>query len=286
MSVLIAADLSSRTTWAMRRGLQVASSLSQSAEVLHVVDADLPMGLREKTIEWAKTALTRDAEREAEALSSKAPAITVLAGVPKRDIALHAYRTAATLLVVGTHDPAKAGLFGFGLTTAGAIVRNSHIPILLVRDEAAAPYRDVVIGVDFSIYSTSAVKNAMRLFPGARLHLVHAYHVPFKTRLGTEEYLREIEGRSRASLETYLKQEIDVLIKRVNGTSAHAVEIQPHLIEGMAVRVLKTMQRQLDAGVIVIGTHGSSGIVRAIWGSVAEEIFDDPPCDVLVVHDH
>ena len=114
---------------------------------------------------------------------------------------------------MGAHDPSKEGFLGFGLTTVGAITRSSHIPIQLVTNDAAEAYRNVLIGVDFSIYSTSAVRNAIRFYPGAKFHLVHAYHVPFKTRLGTEEYLREIEAMSRTSLQSYVKQEIEVLIE-------------------------------------------------------------------------
>jgi len=286
MSILIASDLSFRTAQALRRGLRIASDLSVPVEVIHVVDADLPVELRDKTIVWAKAALVRQAEAEAQALSVKTPTVTVLAGVPKRDIALHAYRTGARLLVVGTHNPAKDGFLGFGLTTVGAITRNIHIPVLLVTNDAAAPYRDVVIGIDFSIYSTSAVKHAVRLFPQAHLNLVHAYQVPFKLRLGTEEYLREIEDMSRSSLQAYLEQEIGVLLQRTSSSGGHGGDLKPLLIEGTPLEVLKLAQKQLNAEPIVIGTHGSSGIVRALWGSTAQALLDKPHCDILVVHDH
>lgn len=285
MSVLIASDLSFRTAQALRRGLRIARDLSVPVEVVHVVDADLPAELRDKTVAWAKTALTREAEAEAKTLSVSTPTVTVVPGAPKRDIVLHAYRTGATLLVVGTHNPLKEGFLGFGLTTVGAIARSSHIPVLLVTNDAAAAYQNIVIGVDFSIYSTSAVRNAIRLFPGATLHLVHAYQVPFKMRLGTEEYLREIQEMSRASLQSYVKHEIEVLMER-SAASAHGADMKPHLIEGMPRDVLRSAQSQLHAELIVIGTHGSSGMVRAIWGSVAQDLLDHPPCDVLVVHDH
>lgn len=263
----------------------MSRDLSLPAEVIHVVNDDLPAELQDKTVAWAKTALWRDAEAEAKAISASPPTVTVLTGTAKRDVALHAHRTGATLLVMGTHNPSKEGFLGFGLTTVGAITRSSHIPVLLVTNDAAAAYRNVLVGVDFSIYSTSAVKSAIRFFPGAKIHLLHAYHVPFKTRLGTEEYLREIEEMSRASLKSYVKQEIEVLIER-SAAGGHGAELQPHLIEGTPFDVLRSAQKQLQAAPIVIGTHGSSGMVRAIWGSVAQDLLDHPPCDVLVVHDH
>jgi nucleotide-binding universal stress UspA family protein len=59
MSILIASDLSFRTAQALRRGLRIAGDLSLPVEVIHVVDADLPVELRDKTIVWAKAALAR-----------------------------------------------------------------------------------------------------------------------------------------------------------------------------------------------------------------------------------
>jgi nucleotide-binding universal stress UspA family protein len=33
---------------------------------------------------------------------------------------------------------------------------------------------------------------------------------------------------------------------------------------------------------MVIGTHGRTGVSRAVWGSVAEALLELAPCDVLV----
>ena len=92
MSVLVASDLSFRSVQTIRRGLRIANDLSLPAEVVHVVDDDLPAELRDNTVAWAKAAISREAEVEAKTISASRPAVTVLICKPKRDVALHAYR--------------------------------------------------------------------------------------------------------------------------------------------------------------------------------------------------
>ena len=56
--------------------------------------------------------------------------------------------------------------------------------------------------------------------------------------------------------------------------------------EGDATRMLRDMIGQNPAGVlIVMGTHGRTGVSRMIWGNRAEEVVRTAPCAVLVVKD-
>ena len=51
-----------------------------------------------------------------------------------------------------------------------------------------------------------------------------------------------------------------------------------------ASRMLMDMVRQMQPGVlIVMGTHGRTGLSRLVWGSRAEEVVRTAPCAVLVV---
>lgn len=53
---------------------------------------------------------------------------------------------------------------------------------------------------------------------------------------------------------------------------------------GDAARMLMELIGQNPAGVlIVMGTHGRTGMSRMIWGSRAEEVVRTAPCAVLVV---
>jgi nucleotide-binding universal stress UspA family protein len=54
--------------------------------------------------------------------------------------------------------------------------------------------------------------------------------------------------------------------------------------ESEATRMLVELVKQQPAGVlIVLGSHGRTGLSRLIWGSRAEELVRVAPCPVLVV---
>lgn len=64
---------------------------------------------------------------------------------------------------------------------------------------------------------------------------------------------------------------------RDNGINANA-----HVVEGVAYEVIPELARTLDAQVIVVGSHGRTGMRRLLLGSVAEKIIGYAPCPVLV----
>jgi nucleotide-binding universal stress UspA family protein len=53
------------------------------------------------------------------------------------------------------------------------------------------------------------------------------------------------------------------------------------LERGDAREVLARALEQVRPDLQALGTHGRSGIARAMLGSVAEETLANPPCDVL-----
>jgi nucleotide-binding universal stress UspA family protein len=61
------------------------------------------------------------------------------------------------------------------------------------------------------------------------------------------------------------------------------VDVEHHVLEGdPAAEVLK-LAEAAHADVIVMGTHGTSGLMRLLMGSVAEHVMRKAPCPVLTV---
>lgn len=283
MAILVACDLSPRSGPALHRALQLGRDLALPVEIAYVVDSDLPAPLRDQSLAWAQAALDREVDT-ALASSDVRPGIKLLVGKAKRAIVQHAHMILADLIVLGFHDSAKDSLFSFADTTAGHVVRASDLPVLLVRSAPMHPYQRALVGVDFSIYSKSAIKHAQRFFPKAALTLVHAYHIPFKLRLGTPEYIEEMTAVAAKEFETFLADEMDILLQRNAPPASGDSRIDTCLAEGLPATVLRAQQARTGAELIVIGTHGASGLTRAIWGSVAQNLLDYAPCDILVVH--
>jgi nucleotide-binding universal stress UspA family protein len=61
------------------------------------------------------------------------------------------------------------------------------------------------------------------------------------------------------------------------------VAVEPRLLEGEPASTIVDVARETDCSLIVMGTHGRSGIVRVLLGSVAEDVLRTAPCPVMTV---
>jgi len=191
----------------------------------------------------------------------------------------------AGLVVVGRHDTTKDGLFRFADTTAGQIVRASPIPVLLVSNASVAPYATAVVGIDFSIYARAALRHAKRIAPEARLHLVHAYQVPYRMHLGPPDLLADLAATAKREFDQFLAEDMAQLIARSALSRSDPARLTHESIEGAPYAVLTRTVERLKADLLVVGTHGAGAVVRAVWGSVATALLEEPPCDLLIVHE-
>jgi nucleotide-binding universal stress UspA family protein len=137
-----------------------------------------------------------------------------------------------------------------------------------------------MVAVDFSVYSRRAVEFATRFAPDAEFYLVHAYDVPFKGFIHGEETRREAREHHARQLQTMIDEEMAVFLADREG---EIVSFQAVMQEGSPHEVIKRQVDELAPDLLVLGTHGRTGVAHAALGSVAEYLLDEPPCDVLAV---
>ena len=61
------------------------------------------------------------------------------------------------------------------------------------------------------------------------------------------------------------------------------VRVEHRLEEGDASKVILEVAQEIEAGLIVMGTHGRTGLGRLLLGSVTEHVLRKAPCPVLTV---
>ena len=277
-NILMATDLSARSDRALARALSLAHDRGGALTVLHVVDEDLPASLAD-----AQAATARDAIQEH---------IDGLAGDDGADVAIKvvfgrsyvsilevAEDSDADLIVLGQHreDAFKDMFRG---TTVERVIRAGNAPVLLVRDRVDAPYRRIMVGVDFSVYSRRAVEFAITFAPKGAFHLVHAYDVPFKGFLYGHDTRREVGKQHQAQFEQMIETEMASFLGSLEGSLPKMERISQ---EGVVRDVIHQQLDRLKPDLLVIGTHGRTGVAHAFLGSVAEDLLRQPPCDVLAV---
>jgi len=131
----------------------------------------------------------------------------------------------------------------------------------------------ILVGTDFSPESHQALAHALRIARrlDATILLAHAGTViePTAAALAPEsaaliEYQKivtehEVENRTR-------------LAELVREVQAQGLRAEEHLIDGFADTALRDAAEALDADLVVIGTHGRTGLKRLLLGSVAERV--------------
>lgn len=133
--------------------------------------------------------------------------------------------------------------------------------------------RSILVPTDFSPTSDAALHYAaqMALTLGAHLYLVH---VPGKTGEHFEANFPHgrFETETRERLSSFLAAEE---LERLR--PEYAVRV------GAAAEEIVRYADACDVDLIIMGTHGRSGIAHVLLGSVAEQVVRAAPCPVLLV---
>ena len=141
-------------------------------------------------------------------------------------------------------------------------------------------FQRILCPVDFSEPSRLALRTAVQLAidNGAVLVVAHAWESPLLTehseRISSNEALAPLLRRDEDAL-LALKHEIE---------HAGLASVQTKLLFGVPWDAI-VRESRADPGydVIVMGTHGRTGIVQVLLGSVAERVARHASCPVLLV---
>jgi nucleotide-binding universal stress UspA family protein len=143
-------------------------------------------------------------------------------------------------------------------------------------------FKKILVPVDFSKYSQRALEIACELAKSFEtpITLMHAYVIP--------TYPLP-EGYVLASAET-VAELMDKTQKAMNEVKATALKlgapkVDVILSEGVAFAEIVRAAREKGFDLIVMGTHGRTGLKHALLGSVAEKVVRKAPCAVLTVRD-
>jgi nucleotide-binding universal stress UspA family protein len=143
--------------------------------------------------------------------------------------------------------------------------------------KSAAERMKVVVGIDFSDMSDRALLVAVNLARSAgiaELHLVHVLPPP----VGGTEFAPIVDVGEQTLL---ARKQLSAMIDGI----AEVTEIIAfsHVLVGNAQKEIPRVADEIEADLIVVGTHGRRGVDRMLFGSVAEHVVRSSPCSVLTV---
>ena len=184
-----------------------------------------------------------------------------------------AHRFRPDVIILGAHGVPRFRDVIFG-TTASHVIREAKAPVLIVQNDDAIPYRKVMVAIDDEA-AEEVLDHAFRIAAAEDLFVVHAFSAPGLFEDGD-------------LLETVRTQN-DVLILKVRqkARAARAASASVHVHnmveEGDAVEVIMRTWTEVRPDLLVMGTHGRSGLARLLRGSHAEVALLGCPSDILII---
>lgn len=141
--------------------------------------------------------------------------------------------------------------------------------------------RRVLHPTDFSRASKGAFDRAVEMAKanGAELLLVNVF-TPSIPPLGEAYVSPRAYAEMEASARAYAKKRLDALVAKVRRTGTR---VRGLLLEGLAHEGIAQVARRKRADLLVMGTHGRTGLARFFLGSVASRVLAIAPCPVMTV---
>ena len=289
--VFVATDLSEPADQALREASERARRVRAHLIVCHIVpdllrtsvlfpqqhaaEAVAQLELRRAAHQAVIERATQVSGRQASELE-----IIVDQGTPYARIVEHAERAQADLIVLGSRGATGLTRLVLG-SVAERVARYAHAQVLIVRAGTGRTGR-VLVATDLSDPSLPAIAAAAREArePGVSVTVLHCIDIPaFLAWRGLDPapvVLPDVLEGVRERMQSELEQAM----------ARFHLQGEPRVSDGSPVASIVATAEQLGADLVILGTHGRTGLRRVALGSVAESVIRHAPCSVLVVRLH
>lgn len=294
--IVVATDFSAESQHALAYAVAFARAAEAELHVVHALQEQVfvsPKGVAPVVPPAAYVTELREAARKA--LAAIAEPMPALASPMKRDLILsapakgiidYARDHGTDLICLGT-GRSDRGQFMIG-SVVERVVREAGCSVLVVRkkehpfmspDDGSVRINRILVPIDFSEYSMAALRQAFDLAQtfGASIKLLHVVdeNSPARSKaipgnVAVQSDLRELVQLAETELEQ---------IKSPPGSNI-TVERRVQLGSPNVEIISRAEERFTD--LIVIGTHGRTGLAHWFLGSIAEMTVRKAPCPVLV----
>jgi nucleotide-binding universal stress UspA family protein len=291
-AIIAATDFSAPSRHAAQRAALLARASGASMTLSHIVGGSALDDLRRWLADASQAAgvIELDARQRLQELAAelgRSQGIDVLThlgiGHPVEQVVRHADDVDAGLLVTGTRG---AGFFRgvvFG-STAERIADRSSRPVLMVRQLPHEPYRRILVPVDFSVWSRSAIELARQIAPEASLVLMHAVEVPFEGKMRLAGVAEDVVIRYRDAAQREALQRLRELAADA-GLDAARVRMSAPSGADPWMLIVQEEQEQ-DCDLVVIGRQGRHALDEFLLGSTTRMVISDGAGDVLISTRH
>ncbi len=272
--ILVGTDFSERSDRALRRAVLLAQGTAASIVLIHVIDDDQPSAIVERQ--------RAEAENLLQKLVSPIANCTfrVILASPSAGLMQASNNENPDIIVIGQHrrEVLKDVFVG---TTAERTIRSASCPVLMVNAQPAAPYQNALLTTDLS----TASADALRHFPSLSINaadseLLYVYDAPalqlamhqVMSQVDQDTYINDAQAAATRELATF-------------ATAANLDKTRQLVRHNQTTTVQEILSAAATepADLIVVSTHGRSGLAKFFLGSVTDKVLGNAIVDVLAI---
>ncbi|MCZ0811410.1 universal stress protein [Roseovarius sp. EGI FJ00037] len=278
--ILVATDFSERSDRALRRATLLARQFEAKLHVVHVVDDDQPKRVVDAEYDQGSKLLRLLAEtlRDVDGVDCET---RVILASPFAGIVRAAEELEPDLLVIGPHRRQVLRDVFIG-TTAERTIRSVTCPVLMVNATPAARYRHVLQTTDLSDGSRDALRRlpALGITEQAKNSLLYVFDAPalrltFSGSMPRDDQQNNLDDEKRDAARDLAKFVVSSGLGGCHQVVRYESTAPQH-------EILKSAKAE-KADLIVLSTHGRSGVGKLMIGSVTEQVLRSSTVDVLAI---
>ncbi len=282
--LLLPTDSSEFSEGAIREAITLAKACSSKLFAVSVIETN-------PEYETIAPQLVEKAEKEARQHLNAVKARASKEGVdceiiarqgeePYKYIVEEAAKNQVNMIIMG-----RRGRTGFKRLMMGSVTAKviGHAPcnVLVVPRAARLELRNILVATDGSRYSDAAASEAISIAKQCGANLVVVSVVPSEAESPFDIVHSEMQKGLIADKEF---QEAEKNIKSVkNLAEKEGINVSGFILAGRPYEAIIDTAKEKRADLIVVGSHGRTGIARLLMGSVTERVIGHAECAVLIV---
>ena len=282
--LLLATESSEFSEGAIREAIALAKRCGSKLTALSVIESNPEFGSMAPAIleKMEKEVLAHLDDVKARAGKEKVACetITYEGEDSYKYIVEEAVKQKSTMIIMGRRGRKGLRRLVMGSTTSWTI---GHAPcsVMVVPRAAKVEFKSIVVATDGSKYSAAAASEAIGIAKRGNGKLTVLAVVPADIAMPTEIDFTAIQREKLADQDMQAAEKNARAVK----DAAHkaGVDAQAFVMSGKPADAIIEIARDKSADLIVVGSHGRTGLDRLLMGSVAERVIVLSTCAVLAV---
>ena len=175
------------------------------------------------------------------------------------------------LIVMGRRGRSRSTLIG---SVTARVIGYTQRDVLVVPGDTVVGWKTIVLATDGSKYSDVATERAIAFAKsyGGRIKVISVVDVPSEFYAEAPQAVEDLVRKAKGFVAEVKKR-----------AEVAGVPVETFVGEAEAHQAINKLVQEQKADIVVLGSHGRTGLRRLLMGSVTEHVISHATCPVLVV---